>query len=301
MSRVRASILVALAAIVASPASATACLRVGVYQDRPVSGHKTLSAAVGPGLTTVSVYVGANELVSPNVIDLVKRRGLQLIVAWQPDDRPATLTRVAQGRYDIALRRLVRQIRGLKPSAILRPMPEPNTPWYAWSGPVSRQGGPRYVRAWKHVRRVVRRAAGIKPVRLMWTAYARPVPEEATNEFRDYFPGRSQVDLVGAVAYNFGVTEDLDWSLPQTLFGEAYDTIDALARKPFWIAETGTTAVGGSKADWLVQLKAAGDAMPRLKGVVLYDVDEPNGDFRLRDSAETTAAVTDYLTGACRR
>jgi mannan endo-1,4-beta-mannosidase len=297
----RRSMFVALAAIVLAPTAAQACLRVGVYQDRPVSGHKTLTAAVGPGVTALSVYVGATEPVPGSVIDYARSRKLQLIVAWQPDDRPATLARVANGTYDRALRRLVRQIRGLKPSAILRPMPEPNTPWYPWSGSVRRQGGAAYIRAFRHVRLVARRAAGRKPIRVMWTSYARSVPEEATNEIRDYFPGRAHVDLVGAVAYNFGVTDDLDWSLPQTLFGEAYDTIDALARKPFWIAETGTTSAGGSKADWLAQLTAAGASMPRLKGVVLYDVTEPNGDFRLRETPESTAAVTEYLKGACRR
>ncbi len=38
------------------------------------------------------------------------------------------------------LRRLARQLRGLEPKPILRPMPEPNTPWYPWSGEVSKPG-----------------------------------------------------------------------------------------------------------------------------------------------------------------
>ena len=74
------------------------------------------------------------------MIALARARHLLLVVAWQPDDRTATLDRVADGRYDASLRRLGRQLRGLEPKPILRPMPEPNTPWYAWSGEVSKPG-----------------------------------------------------------------------------------------------------------------------------------------------------------------
>ena len=173
-------------------------------------------------------------------------------------------------------------------------MPEPNTPWYAWSGEVSKQGAGRYIRAWRHVRHVVRQASQGR-IRLMWTPYARSVPDEPGNRIRDYFPGRDQVDAVGAVAYNFGTTDVLDWTAPQALFARAYATIDRLARKPFWLAETGSTGLGGSKAGWIGQLGAIRSAMPRLRGVLWYDVREPNGDFRITQTPATTAAFSGYL------
>ena len=130
---------------------------------------------------------------------------LLLVVAWQPDDRAATLARVAAGRYDAALRRLVRQLRSLPAAPILRPMPEPNTPWYAWSGEVSAgRVASATCSAWRHVWRVVRRTPGGQRIRLMWTPYARSVPDEAGNRIGSYFPGRTFVDAVGAVGYNFG-------------------------------------------------------------------------------------------------
>ncbi len=273
---------------------------MGVYQDRPATSFPRLATAVGPGVTTLSVYVGADELVDPRVISLAKARHLLLVVAWQPDDRAATLDRVASGSYDGELRRLARQLRGLEPKPILRPMPEPNTPWYAWSGEVSKQGAGRYIRAWRHVRHVVRQASQGR-IRLMWTPYARSVPDEPGNRIRDYFPGRDQVDAVGAVAYNFGTTDVLDWTAPQALFARAYATIDRLARKPFWLAETGSTGLGGSKAGWIGQLGAIRSAMPRLRGVLWYDVREPNGDFRITQTPATTAAFSGYLAGACKR
>jgi hypothetical protein len=272
-----------------------------VYQDRPLTGYPQLAGAVGPGVTTLSLYVGARERVDSRVLAMARKRHLLLVVAWQPDDRAATLARVGEGRYDAALRRLVRQLRGLDAAPILRPMPEPNTPWYAWSGQVGAQGAQRYVRAWRHVWRVVRRTPGGQRIRLMWTPYARSVPDEAGNRIRSYFPGRTYVDAVGAVGYNFGQDDQLDWTPPQALFAGAYATIDRLARKPFWLAETGSTGLGGSKAAWIEQLPALRHAFPRLRGVLWYDVREANGDFRIRETTATAAAFRAYAATACRR
>jgi hypothetical protein len=289
----------ALAALVLAPSMASACLRVGVYQDRPVTSFPRLADAVGPGITTLSVYVGARETIDPRLVAMARARHLLLVVAWQPDDRPATLARVAHGRYDAALRRLVRQLRSLPAAPILRPMPEPNTPWYAWSGEVGGQGGQRYVRAWRHVWRVVHRTPGGHRIRLLWTPYARSIPDEPVNGIARYFPGRPWVDAVGAVAYNFGQDDQLDWTAPRDLFAAAYAAIDPLARKPFWLAETGSTALGGSKAGWIGQLTGLRAAFPRLRGVLWYDVREENGDFRLRDATATTDAFRALAGTAC--
>jgi hypothetical protein len=299
--RIVSTLVVALAALALLPATAAACLRVGVYQDRPVTSFPRLADAVGPGVTTLSLYVGAHEAIDPRVLEMARARRLLLVVAWQPDDRAATLARVANGRYDASLRRLVRQLRGLPAAPILRPMPEPNTPWYAWSGQVGGQGAKRYVRAWHHVWRVVHRTPGGHRIRLLWTPYARSVPDEPANRIRAYFPGRAWVDAVGAVAYNFGQDDQLDWTAPRDLFAAAYAAIDPLARKPFWLAETGSTSLGGSKAGWIGQLPALRRALPRLRGVLWYDVREENGDFRLQDDAATIAAFRAYAATACPR
>ena len=122
-----------------------------MYQDRPATSFPRLQTAVGPGVTTLSVYVGARELVDPRVIALA-RAGT--CCWWSPGSRTTARRRSSgspTGATTGRCGRLVRQIRGLEPKAILRPMPEPNTPWYAWSGEVSNQGAARYVRAWRHV------------------------------------------------------------------------------------------------------------------------------------------------------
>jgi beta-mannanase len=196
---------------------------------------------------------------------------------------------VRRGAQDAGLRRLTAQIRGLRPAPILRPMPEPNTPWYAWSGTVNRNTPAAYVAAWKRVRRVVRGAGG-RRVLMMWAPYARSVPATAENAIPAYFPGLSQVDVVGTSGYNFGDRGGLAWTEPDALFEDAYRQISALAPKPFWIAETGSTATGGSREEWIGQLSRLGTAIPNLAGIVWFDVRDRNGDFRVSASKRSRGA-----------
>ena len=65
-------------------------------------------------------------------------------ISWLPDAGKDTakapgyrLSAIAAGKFDADLKALGKQIKGLKKGAIVRPMPDPNTPWYAWSGTVN--------------------------------------------------------------------------------------------------------------------------------------------------------------------
>ena len=97
---------------------------------------------------------------------------------------------------------------------MLRPMPEMNTPWYAWSGTVNGNTPARYLAAWRHVRGVVKRTRNGNRIAMLWAPYAQSIPATGANQIGDYFPGASQVDLVGVSAYNFGTTGSLTWSDP---------------------------------------------------------------------------------------
>jgi hypothetical protein len=294
-----------LALCTATPAAA--CISVGVYQDNPAASLPGLDRSAGPGVTVISTYLTAGQPLAPTLITIANRERASLLVTWQPDggrDGAAQphyrLKSVAGGRYDRSLRALVAQLRGVRRGAILRPMPEMNTPWYAWSGSVDGNTAAAYVAAWRRVRRAVLSAPGGRRIKLLWAPYARSIPDTTTNALQAYFPGASQVDLVGASGYNFGAQPPLTWSDPGDLFASAYATIESLAPKPFWLAETGSTAIGGDEAGWiltLATLQATG--MPKLAGIVWYDVKEPAGDFQLHGTA-ITSAFKSLLKEACR-
>ena len=285
----------------ASPAAA-ARIEVGVYQDNPVAGVPALTRSVGRRSTRViSTYVTGGKLVEPSVVALARRTHARLLVSWMPDGgregakQPRfKLSRVRRGAQNRGLVALTKQLRGLKPAPILRPMPEPNTPWYAWSGMVNGNTPAAYVAAWKQVRRTVRNAGGTR-IRLLWAPYARSVPATPENAIAAYFPGASQVDLVGTSGYNFGAQGGLAWTEPAALFEDAYREISALSPAPFWIAETGSTALGGSKEQWIGRLGTLQTAIPNLAGLVWFDVRDRNGDFRIGAKKATRLAFSRFV------
>jgi hypothetical protein len=288
MKTVRRALLATLVACLVAPgaASAASCLNLGIYQDDPVRTLASFSKSV-PKVNTLSTYLTGGRLLDPRLIKLANAHKKQLLVSWAPDrgsdgpnQRQFRLSLIAKGKYDLSLKALGAQFKQVKRGVVFRPMYEPNTPWYAWSGTVNGNTPENYVAAWKRVRATVKAAAGAK-VKFMWAPYARSVPDSGQNAISKYFPGLPQVDFVGASAFNFGTVGGLSWTEPIGLFSTAYSTIQALVPKPFWLAETGSTATGGDKAAWISSLASLRQTMPRLAGVVWFDAKDTSGDFRL--------------------
>jgi hypothetical protein len=290
-----AGVLAALA--LGAPAASAAPLEVGVYQDNPVAGVPALTKASGKKATRViSTYVTGGRTVDPKIVALAARTKARLMVTWMPDSgrdganqKRYRLASIRRGAQDAGLKRLAKQIGRLRPAPILRPMPEPNAPWYAWSGFVNTNTPADYIAAWNRVRRVVKNGGG-RRVQLLWAPYARSIPDTPENAFAAYFPGPSQVDLVGTSGYNFGTVGGLGWVEPDVLFEDAYRQVSALAPKPFWIAETGSTTTGGNKVKWIRSLATLRTSIPNLAGIVWFDVRDGNGDFRVSASKSTRSA-----------
>jgi hypothetical protein len=307
MNRTTRSLCLALGALAFGAPTAMACVNVGVYQDKPAKTLPALQKQAGKNVKTVSTYLTVGHALDPKLVALAKKRGVKLLISWLPDAGQDTtkapgfrLSAIAAGKFDADLKALGKQIKALPHGAIVRPMPDANTPWYAWSGTVNGNRPGDYARAWKHVRKVLIKAAGAKKVRLLWSVYARSVPDAKNNAMSVYFPGAKQVDLVGADAYNFGNAQGLTWTAPADLFAPAYGTIQSLAKKPFWISETGSTARGGDEGAWIGALGQLGKTMPKLSGVVWYDVKDSTGDFRVPRKGAAAAAFKAFVHGACK-
>lgn len=303
--RLRLAKVAALATFAMAAVPASACIEVGVYRDTPQTTLAPLQKQVGQGISVISTYVTLGQRVDPAVVALAKIRKARLLVTVMIDNgrdgfnQPSySHSQIGTGRYDGRIRTLARQLKATKLSIILRPLPEPNTQWWAWSGTVNGNTPQSYVVAWNRVRRIVKRNAGTK-VKLLWAPYARSVPDTDANAIDQYFPGNTQVDLVGVSGYNFGLTGELEWLDPTELFQDPYIEIQNLSTKPFWIAETGTTARGGSKPVWLRALARLQKSMPRLRGVVLYDVRESAGDFRIAATKLQRSATKAILATRC--
>jgi mannan endo-1,4-beta-mannosidase len=275
-------------------AASASCLQVGLYSDQPARDLRHLGKT-GRRVTTISVYLGPNERVSQSVLRYARGHHSRLLVTWQPDSgstrasQPAyRLSKIRHGKLDQDLRGLARQLARARVPVIFRPMPEPNTPWYAWSGTVNGNTPADYVRTWRHVRAVVRGVAHGR-VKLLWSPYAYSIPDTDPNALARYWPGRKSVDLVGVDAYNFGDRNGQAFTSPVDLFSAAYASVEKLAALPFWIAETGSAAQAGGQAQWIRQLGDLRATLPHLAGVVWYGVKDANGDFRLRSGSSKAA------------
>ena len=259
--RVATTTLIRLAAAVVAlaiwPAAAMACIRVGVYQDRPATSFPRLRRRPGRASRRCRVYVGARRAGRP-ARDRAGQRAAPAaggrVAARRPhgDARPRRRRALRRRRCAASSASCAASSRS-RSCGRCRSRTRPGTRGRARS----RSQGAGALRPRLAARATAscgRRRSG--RIRLMWTPYARSVPDEPGNRIRDYFPGRDLVDAVGAVGYNFGTTDVLDWTAPAAAVRAAYATIDRLARKPFWMAETGSTGLGGSKPGWIGQLGA---------------------------------------------
>lgn len=283
-----------LAGAAATPGQASARVQVGVYQDNPIAGLPPLrTGAAGKKVRTVSTYLTLGKPLSAQLVSFANRSGVRLMISVLPDSGRAgqsqpthRLKAITGAKKGAQLLAFGRQTRKLTRAPIVRLMPEMNTPWYAWSGTVNGNTPAQYVTAWKRARAKIRAGGGGR-VKFLWAPYVRSIPDTEANGFAAYFPGVTQVDFVGVSGYNFGAAGSLAWAEPVDLFSSAYQEIQALAAKPFWIAETGSTNAGGDKSLWMSRLGKIDSRLPRVVGVVWYDVKEATGDFRIRQNNRT--------------
>ena len=167
MNRTTRSLCLAVGALAFGAPTAMACVNVGVYQDQPAKTLPALQKVAGKNVKTVSTYLTVGHALDPKLVKLAKKNGVKLLISWLPDAGQDTakapgyrLSAIAAGKFDPDLKALGKQIKALPHGAIVRPMPDANTPWYAWSGTVNGNRPGDYAKAWKHVRKVLIKSAG---------------------------------------------------------------------------------------------------------------------------------------------
>ena len=256
----------------------------------PLRGVPALRAAAGPKATRViSVYVTGGKTVDPRVIALARRTKARLhglVDARRREGRHRASRATGWSGRSAAPRtaawwRSTRQLRNLRPAPILRPMPEPNTTWYAWSGHGEPQhpGRVRVAPGRRCGRRSARPAASGscssgRPTRgASRTRPGTPSPRTSRASRRSTWWGRAPTTSATS-AGSPGPSRTRCSRTPTA-------QISALAPKPFWIAETGSSAAGGSRERWIGRLPGLQIAIPNLAGVVWFDVRDRNGDFRV--------------------
>ena len=141
----------------------------------------------------------------------------------------------------------------------------------------------QYRRAWRHISRLAARACNPKLHSTLiltgWTAEPK-----ANRNWRDYWPGKRYVDVMGWDPYNSASRRPTSYVRPRKLFGDVMRLTRKIG-KPFGIAETGSQLIpadkGAKRARWLRRVARYFDKRDAL--FVTYFQSHHKFDYRLLD------------------
>ncbi|TDC55430.1 DNRLRE domain-containing protein [Actinomadura sp. KC345] len=141
-----------------------------------------------------------------------------------------------------------------------------------------------YRAAWRHLRSLADKAGNERLhatlVLMSWSLTA-----ESKRDWRDYYPGRSVIQVLGWDTYNLGWKKGR-YDSPETMYGQVLE-VSEKERLPFGIAETGSYLVGDDKGTERAAWLRATNAYLKKHGalwVSYFDLDWETGDFRLLDA-----------------
>ena len=171
---------------------------------------------------------------------------------------------VARGDYDKYIDDWAESAARFKRPLFVRFAHEMNDPYrYPW-GPQNNTKE-EFMSAWRRV--VTRfRAAGATNVIWVWS------PHVAYQYWELYYPGNATVDWVATGALNFGpIAQWSNWWTFDEIFGARYPLLAGFG-KPVMVAEFGSLAVGGNRAEWYYKaLSTLPAKYPAVKALLFFE------------------------------
>jgi mannan endo-1,4-beta-mannosidase len=235
--------------------------------------------AAGRQPDIVLYYSGWQQPFPTGFARAAQAHGATVLVQLLP--RHISMAAVAQGRYDAYLRPYATAVRAFASKVIISFAPEMNGNWYSWGW---RHTPPAvWVRAWRHVVTVFRRA-GARNVTWLWTVN-RQYP--GSGPLRDYWPGSAYVTWAGIDGYIDTRTETFGNVIAPTVAA-----IRQITSTPVLLSETAI----GPAADPVAEMPGLfrGVTADRLLGLVWFDQAQHGGihhqDWRLEDDPAAMAA-----------
>jgi hypothetical protein len=263
-------------------------LLLGAYDGIDQDGFTAvlgLEQAIGHPLAILQIYSAwgdAPEQAFPRrMAEAIHELGSVPMITWEPwlttfENRlhpglplrtardEGGLAAIARGEYDFYIDAWATAAAAFGAPILARFAHEMNDPYrYPW-GPQNNKPQD-FIAAWRHV--VDRfRMAGADNVVWVWS------PHVAYEGFETYWPGGEYVDWVATGALNYGtVAYWSQWWTFDQIFGKHYDFLAGLG-KPLMIAEFGSLAVGGDRAEWYRAAFAdLTSRMPQLKALLFFD------------------------------
>lgn len=239
----------------------------------------------------------------PEYLDAAVARGGMPLISWEPwrfggglrQSRYALKTILA-GKHDTYIRRWAKAAAAWGKPFFLRFAHEMNGDWTSWSPGVNGNTSGEFVRAWRRVHGIFRRA-GATNVRWVWAPVAH---YEGATPYRDVYPGDAYVNWLGISGYNWGDTRSWShWQSFSEIFGRSYRMLTTIARKPIMVAEVASAESGGDKAAWIrkAYLEEIPSKFPQMRAISWFHANKEN-DWRVNSSGRALRAYKEVVTTA---
>lgn len=190
-----------------------------------------------------------------------------------------SLETIVKGKWDSYITQWARASAEVQIPYFLRFAPEMNGTWIPWGVTVNSNTPQLFIAAWRHIHTLFTKV-GATNVSWVWT----PNDVEGGNvSLQAIYPGNAYVDWVGIDVFNWGKRNDSSWQSFAQVMANSYQVLQQVApKKPIVVAETASSPLGGSKAQWIHDLYqfALPHLFPAIKAIIYFD-QQTQEDWRL--------------------
>jgi hypothetical protein len=203
------------------------------------------------------------------------RNGRIPMITWEPNG--TSLRKIISGANNSLIRKRASAARRFGKPFFLRWAHEMNGNWYSWGGTPY-----KYVAAYRHIHDLFIRERALNVI-WVWGPNNESVPSTSWNHWSKYYPGDTYVDWVAASGFNWGNLRSWSrWRSFKETFARIYN--DYATRKPFMVAETGSTASGGKRGRWMMRMgRDLPNRMTAVAALVYFNSDPR---WKLRPGSE---------------
>ena len=220
--------------------------------------------------------------------DVASANGAVFFATWQPNGY--TAPDIVGGKADAYIGKFAHDIKGYGKEVWLRPLHEANGgDWYTWAvGNSSKKNtNANVAQAFQHIVKIFR-DSGATNVKWVWTTNASNMTGGNPTSFAGTYPGDDWCDYISIDGYNFGEFHTVEnsgwassWQSFVQVFKPAYTALASID-KPLFIAEFGSSELGGDKAQWTRDAFASlATTFPRISELMIFSNNDANGDWRI--------------------
>lgn len=228
--------------------------------------------------------------------DAVRAAGVIPFFSWNTGGVRFTDAQIASGALDGYFTAWARAARAWGHPFFLRFDWEMNGSWFPWGVASRGNTAADYVAMWRHVHDIFT-TVGATNVNWVWCPNIDQWNKLAS--LASLYPGEEYVDWTGLDGYN----QDSPWTSFADLYRSSYARITGIApSKPMIIGEVGSTAIGGSKAQWITDMfNALATQFPQVHGVQWFEENQPGFSGLTDWPIEVSAPAARAFAGAISR